>query len=93
MERAPFRIKDADVEAILAEPRFRAFAILYLSDPRPVGRLMRRGFVIRRKIHFLFNSLLPTIYVHPETTNLADRPKPVDPGEPEAPPSEEMNGE
>ena len=43
MESVPFRIKDSDVDALLAEPRFRALTIWYLSDPRPVGLGMCLG--------------------------------------------------
>ena len=51
MEAAPFRIKGADVDAILAEPRFRAFTIWYLSDPRPPGPQMCLWLEIRHMIH------------------------------------------
>ena len=79
---APFRIQGAGLDSILAEPRFRVFAIWYLSDPMHIGSQMRLGLAIRPKIHSPFDSILPTIYVGPG---------PADPGEPDAPPSEATN--
>ena len=90
MERAPFRINDADVEPISEEPRFRAITMWYLSDPWPLCWIIRIGFVIRPKMHCLFDPPAPTIYGPPDT-NPADRPNPAHPGEPDAPPAGALN--